>query len=622
MNYVFDIETNGLLKDVSNMWILITYDIDKGEYKRYLEGDMRWMKVFNTAKTLIGHNIINYDISVLSKLFDYKVPENVKIVDTLLLSQILDYRRFGDKGHSLKVWGESLDYPKGEFEDWSQYSEEMATYCERDVGLNHKVFEILRRELQEAKETTPLITTYVQAEHAVSKWCAEANTAGWPFNVDKAQELFEELQREMNKTYQALNSKLGLKIVAVDKKLGIVEPKKPKWTKEGKYDAHTARWFDVNPWSGVEVEDRIVDGPYSRITIEPLSLDSVTDVKIFLYRQGWVPTDWNYKMDEGTRKRNKTTPKITEDSLEFLGGDGKLYKDFLTVKARQSIVKTWLANVDDKGRLHGDCMVIGTPSMRSRHSIIVNVPSPDSAYGKQMRSLFKCKEGWKIVGCDSAGNQARGLAHYLGDETFIDTLLNGDIHQYNADILTSILKKMKVSHIVPRTAAKRVLYAFLFGASGGKLWSYIFNGEMNDEKGKKLKAGFIKAVPGFADLLGKLENIYGKTKQNGDGYIPSIAGNRVYVDSFHKLLVYLLQSAEKITCGAACMLMQEYLKAEKIPYQPLILYHDEFQVMVPEEHAARAVELGIKAFGEGPKLFGITIMDGSGSFGDTWLDTH
>jgi DNA polymerase-1 len=622
MNYVFDIETDGLLKDVSKMWIMIVYNIDTGKYTRYLEGDMQWVEVLNKAKTLIGHNIINYDLSVLSKLFNYKLPESVKVVDTLLLSQILDYRRFSDKGHSLKVWGEFLEYPKGAFEDWSQYSEEMGNYCQQDVSLNFRVFEILRKELQEIKDRTPLITTYIQAEHAVSKWCAEANTAGWPFNVEKAKELFEELQGEMDKTYMALNSKLGLKVVAVDKKLGIVEPKKPKWTKEGKYDAHTARWFDVDPWSGVEEEDRIVDGPYSRITIEPLSLDSVTDVKVFLYRHGWVPTDWNYKMNEETRKKVKTTPKITEDSLEFLGGDGKLYKDFLTVKARQSIVKTWLANVDGNDRLHGDCMIIGTPSMRSRHSIIVNVPSPESAYGKEMRSLFKCTPGWKIVGCDSAGNQARGLAHYLGDQDFINTLLHGDIHQYNADILTGILKKMKVAQVVPRSAAKRVLYAFLFGASGGKLWSYIFNGEMNDEKGRKLKAGFIKAVPGFADLLSKLENIYGKTKQNGDGYIPSIAGNRVYVDSFHKLLVYLLQSAEKITCGAACMLMQQYLKDEKIPYQPLILYHDEFQVMVPEGYAERAVQLGIKAFAEGPKLFGITIMDGSGSFGDTWLDTH
>jgi hypothetical protein len=259
--------------------------------------------------------------------------------------------------------------------------------------------------------------------------------------------------------------------------------------------------------------------------------------------------------------------------------------------------------------------------------------------------LFKCSPGWKIVGCDSAGNQARGLAHFLKDDKFTDILLNGDVHTFNADTLNRILRtrlyidwneywigqgvKADEKHTLEenlairrRNCAKRVLYAFLFGASGGKLWSYMFNGEMNDTKGNKVKKDFIAAVPGFKELLTELETTYGSTKKTGHGYIGSLANTRLYVDSFHKLLVYKLQATEKITCGAACMLVQQYLQEEEIPYQPLIMYHDEFQFMVPEEHAERAVELGIKAFQEGPKLFGVTIMDGSGSFGNTWLETH
>jgi DNA polymerase I-like protein with 3'-5' exonuclease and polymerase domains len=239
-----------------------------------------------------------------------------------------------------------------------------------------------------------------------------------------------------------------------------------------------------------------------------------------------------------------------------------------------------------------------------------------------MRELFSCKPGWKLVGCDSSGNQARGLAHYLNNATFIDTLLNGDIHQFNADILTEILKKdLKMNYVVPRANAKRILYAFLFGASGGKLWSYIF-GSHDDVKGKKLKSGFIKAVPGFKDLSEKLEKIYGNTKKKGDGYIPSLAGTRVYVDSFHKLLVYLLQSAEKITCGAACMLAMERLESAGIPYQPLIMMHDEIDFMVPEEFAEQAAEIGKQAFADGPKLFGVEIMDGSGKIGNDWYEIH
>jgi hypothetical protein len=622
MNYVFDIETDGLLKDVTQMWIMVVHDVSANKRMRFLQGDMHWVHLFNNARQVIGHNIIGYDLAVLKKLFNYELPKSVKVVDTLILSQVLDYRRFGNDGHGLKRWGEYLNFPKQEFEDWTHYSEQMGEYCDNDVSLNVKVLEILKKELIELSEKAPKVKDYIRVEHAVSKWCAEANLAGWPFDLEKAQILYDKLQAEMDKTYTALNSKLGLKVVAVDKKLGVVEAKKPKYKKDGSYDVHTARWFDVDPWSGFDPDDRVVDGEYCRITIEPLSLDSVTDVKVFLYRHGWVPTDWNFKADPITGKKEKTTPKITEDSLEFLGGDGKLYKDFLTVKARFGILTTWLKNVDENGNLHGDCMTIGTPSMRARHSIIVNVPSGDSPWGKEMRELFSCKPGWKLVGCDSSGNQARGLAHYLNDETFIDTLLNGDIHQFNADILTDILKKdLKMNHVVPRANAKRILYAFLFGASGGKLWSYIF-GSQDEAKGKKLKSGFIKAVPGFKDLSERLEKIYGNTKKKGDGYIPSLAGTRVYVDSFHKLLVYLLQSAEKITCGAACMLTMERLALEGIPYQPLIMMHDEIDFMVPEEYAERAAEIGKQAFADGPKLFGVEIMDGSGKIGRDWYEIH
>jgi DNA polymerase-1 len=621
MRLVFDIETNGLLNQCTKLWVLTAYDIDEDKMYVFKDGDMGWQDLFNKAKKAIGHNILGFDVFALKKLYNYEFPSTCELQDTLILSQVLNYKRFNNDGHSLGRWGESLNFPKYDFNDWSKLSQEMVDYCIQDTRLTAKVYDILIKEYKGVVEKSPMLRYYIRAEHAAAKWCAEASLKGWPFDMKAAKELYNKLESEMEKAYKALSSRLGTKCVAIDKKKGIVEYKQPKWTKKGFYDLHTANWFNVDPCSGYEGEERIVEGPYSRIEFEALSLDSVADVKVFLYRNGWQPTEWNFKVDDTTGKKVKSSPKISEDSLEFLGGDGKLYTEFLTAKSRYGILKTWIENTDDKGMLHGDCMVIGTPSMRSRHSIIVNVPSADSPWGKEMRSLFVCLPGWKLIGCDSAGNQARGLAHYLGDEKFIDTLLNGDIHQYNADTLTKVLLNMGVVFQVKRAQAKRILYAFLFGASGGKLWSYIF-GNIDDDQGKKLKSGFLKAVPGFKALLEKLENIYGKTSQFGDGYIPSLAGNRIYVDSFHKLLVYLLQSAEKITCASALMLTVETLNKENIPYIPCIFYHDEIDFMVPEEYAERAAQIGKQSFAEGPKLFGVTIMDGGAKIGNNWYDVH
>jgi len=659
--YVFDIEGNELLKKCTRMWVLRTKNLDTGEKQRFLEGDLNWKKVFDEATLVIGHNILGYDVPLLEKLFDYKFPKTCKMHDTLIMSRVLDYRRFGMRGHSLEVWGivkgfKKIDWrlraeelglckstdPKGA-EFW-QWHPEMDKYCERDVDLNELIYiEDLLPEFMNLKVLNPFIVPYMQAEHAATKWQTRAEWLGWPFDKEGAIKLFNRLDEEKTKIHNILYDRLGMKAVIVDRIPKSNPPeaqfKEPRWTKDGAYHSHTANWFDVEPVCGYDQEtidelneefggnltSRPIDGPYCRVQFEHLELTSSNDVKLFLYRNGWEPSEWNYKFNPETKKKEKTSPKIVEDDLELLGDDGKLYSDFLTISSRYNNLRTWIENVDDEGNLHGDSIVIGTPSMRTRHQIIVNVPSGDSPWGKEMRQLFTHPPGWKLIGADSSGNQARGLAHYLGDEEFIDIILNKDVHIYNATKLIGVLDDMGIEHnFTPesfRPKAKRILYAFLFGASGGKLWSYIF-GAQDKHKGNKLKKGFLKAVPGFSELIEKLENIYGSTSQSGYGYIPSIAGNRIYVDSFHKLLVYLLQAMEKATCAAALMLAVEKLEEEGIPYRPLIHYHDEIDYATPEEYAERAAEIGAWAFREGPKLFDVTIMDGNAKIGDNWYDIH
>jgi hypothetical protein len=654
-----DIEADDLLADVTTAWIIGFMDADTGEIKYWLDGDLGWIEEFDKIDVFIGHNEASYDFPVLEKLFKWKPKKGVKIQDTLILSQTLNYKRFNNDGHSLERWGEYLNAPKGDFKDfkhaegetkeqfWERVGERMLTYWKQDLHVTGKVHTHVWREYMAIREKTPAITQYLKAEVASAFWCARASLYGWPFDKAAAVPLFEKMEIELNKVREKLMPRLGKKVVAVDKKNGIVEHKTPKWVKSGAYALATANWFGINEFSGQD-EDRLIEGPYSRIEVRDLDIDSINDVKIFLFRNGWVPTEYNVKHvlneETGRIEKQKTSPKITEDSLECMEGDGKLYCDFLTTKSRHSILKSWLHNLDANNRLHGDCMVVGTPSMRARHSIIVNVPAAESVWGPEMRSLFTVEPGLKLIGADSAGNQARGLAHYLKSDEFTYQLINGDIHTFNANALDSVLKDMGISwdnylitkkgiqadeeHTLQenlakrkRASAKRILYAFLFGASGGKLWSYIFD-TIDDSKGKKLKSGFTKAVPGFKALLDRLETIFARTKQTGNGYIPGIAGNRIYCDSFHKLLVYLLQACEKATCAAALMLAVDRLEEANIWYQPCIFMHDEIDFLVKEEDAEAAAIIAKEAFRDGPKLFGIEIMDGEAKIGNNWLEVH
>jgi hypothetical protein len=366
-----------------------------------------------------------------------------------------------------------------------------------------------------------------------------------------------------------------------------------------------------------------VVGEYCRVSFPKRKLSSSEDVKNYLLEKGWIPSQYNWKTDEETGQRIQMSPKIIDIDLELLGPEGKLYKAYKMLVSRFGVVRGWLEHVDEEGNLHGSIKVIGTPSMRARHSIIANVPTPLKPYGKRMREIFICEDGWDIVGSDSSGNQARGMAFYLDNEEYTDVILNKDIHVYNAANMTKALKQMEIIRVIKRGESKRIGYAYTFGASGGKLWAYIFD-VPDGEKGNQFKKLYTAAVPNFEEFVEYLNNTWrnNKRKTKGYGYIISLSGNRVYAEKRHTLLVYLLQAAEAITCSAALARTVDILEERGIEYRPLIMYHDEFQLMVREKDSKIVAEIAAESFREAPKEFGIEIMDGASNIGKTWYETH
>src|SRR5210317_935671 len=129
MQLVFDIECDDLLLKATRMWILVAKDLNTGNVYKYREGDMGWKSLLDKAEAVIGHNICGYDLRILEKLFQYKLPKEVKVRDTLVLSRILNYRRFGYKGHSLEEWGSHFGYPKVKNEDWSKWDPIIEERC-------------------------------------------------------------------------------------------------------------------------------------------------------------------------------------------------------------------------------------------------------------------------------------------------------------------------------------------------------------------------------------------------------------------------------------------------------------------------------------------------------------
>jgi len=161
MTLVFDLETNGLLHDLTRIHCLAIYDSTTDTVETYNDEKNNRYSISEglgkllVADTIVGHNIIGFDIPCLGKLYNYFTPRN-RVIDTLLLSRLyhpniydIDHKHkwrhmplqlYGR--HSLESYGYRLGEYKGEFgktSDWSEWSQDMEDYCAQDVVVTKKL---------------------------------------------------------------------------------------------------------------------------------------------------------------------------------------------------------------------------------------------------------------------------------------------------------------------------------------------------------------------------------------------------------------------------------------------------------------------------------------------------
>ena len=157
---IFDIETNGLLEELTEIHCLSIHDTDTGETQSFNDQPGNFdlitgVQYLEEAECIVGHHILGFDIPAIQKVYSWFTPPRYKI-DTLLMSRLIhpnimeiDKKRqwqhmplqmYGK--HSLASYGYRLGEYKGEFgqtTDWSTWSEEMEEYCIQDVKVTTKL---------------------------------------------------------------------------------------------------------------------------------------------------------------------------------------------------------------------------------------------------------------------------------------------------------------------------------------------------------------------------------------------------------------------------------------------------------------------------------------------------
>jgi len=607
---LFDIETDGLYEKVATVWCMVTQDVDTNEVLCYSDYDDRLpnldigLAALHAADVLIGHNFINYDISVLGKLRGWSPLPHQRLLDTWIMSMVNRYRR--DHLHGLGGWGQHLESPKGKYDDWTKYTRNMLKYCIQDVALNVKVYHAVAQEANKISRRYPLYAKGLEVEMKFAQIEAEISHTGWRFDMPAAEALMLRLETRMAIIEQTLEPIIGARCIAID---GKSEFKTPIWTKSGNYAINTVKHFGYPIEAGLD--ERPLEGPYSRVEFVQGKLGTITVVRDYLYSIGWVPDEWN--TEKVGNKWINTTPKMSDTSLSILGEGGTMVSEYYTIRARKGILEGWIKAASVDGRLHGNMWTVGTPTFRCRHEVVANIPSVDAPYGPEMRSLLIAEEGCSLVGADSSGNQMRGLCHLLNNQGFTNEVINGDVHQRNADVLG-----------VSRKLAKPFLYAFLFGGGKGKL-GQILTGATNPKAGAKALEKFQDSIPGMKELKESLESQFEESSAafgERNAFIRGLDGRIVFTSSPHMVLNYALQTIEGITCKAAAVYMKEKLVANKIHHQFVLHMHDEFCLVVKDEDAEQVSELAVEAFTEAPKWFGIECMGGSSHIGKSYDKVH
>ena len=610
MRLTFDIETDGL--DATKIWCLVLEDIDTGKVFKYTDYSDKYhgpisigLNMLKNAELLVAHNGIGFDALQILKLTGVDLYDR-KFFDTWLASMVLNYKR-GHK-HGLAGWGEALGYRKLDFDNFEGgFSDEMMTYCIRDVQLNTVIFKHLMAEFTKVMEHNPAIKEGMRAEMEAAKFDAYCRYYGWQFDEDKANDTLSRIVSRM-KTIEATIEPLLDPIIRYKDK----EPKTPKYTKAGLYTTASARMLAEYLERPVSVNDTHVMAPgtpFQRKTVTPATMGNLDKVKDYLYSIGWEPDDWKMEKDSWGQWQKKS-PKLTTTSLEKLGEHGKIIDEWTTLRSRKGVLEGWLSSLKD-GRLHGRMWIVGTPTFRCRHEVIANLPAVTAAWGKELRELLVAEPGRKIVGADSSGNQFRSLAHYVNDEQLTRQILGGDIHQYNADIIGT-----------DRRTAKTWIYAFLFGAGPTKL-GQVLTGKKIVRAGNESIEKYGDAIPGLRKLKEQIEEIWKRTSVGRDeGYIPAIDGRKVYTPQPYQTLNYLLQSCEGVTTKCSVAYQIEKIREEGLDAQPRLYYHDEVAWSVADKDAERVLEILVESFAEGPKRVGVEIMAGEGVIGDSYADVH
>ena len=416
----------------------------------------------------------------------------------------------------------------------------------------------------------PPLPDFVTLEHQVAQILTEQEHHGWYFDEPKSYELESSLRTEMEELTRLLRGQHTY-IAGT-----LFTPKR---------DNRTLGYVE-----GCEIQ-RLRE-------LNPTSRDHIAWVLTTHY--GWKPSSIS----------SNGKPVVDEIVLKEIGTDIALnFLRCLELKKALGMisegVNAWQRLCTTSSRIHHHCSVAtNTFRCASRKPNLQQVPADE-----RFRELFTASPNMVMVGADLAGIELRVLSHYLArydGGRYADIVLNGDIHQVNAD-------KIGIS----RRAVKTVTYAFLYGAGDAKIGLSVdkqLSPNKARAKGKEVRAAFVAAIPGLSELLQAVK------KRSATGSIMAIDGRKIYVDSQHKSLNYLIQGSSASIAKRWLLITHENLPPTA---HQLAFIHDELQYECKKEDVEDLKFLLEVSAAQAGEYYSLRIpIAADAKSGATWAEVH
>ncbi len=479
----------------------------------------RYLKPLLEEKGIIGHNL-KFDIKFLKSNFDI-FPEIV--FDTMIASQLLSEdpqkERHSLSAVSYRIANNKVDKTQQK-SAWGleKLSDEQLEYAAKDIQALRDIFPFLRKELN-ALPSPHKATGKIHKTFGLDNAVAAVEMGFVPF--------------------LALMELVGVPIDEEHLKL-LYKEKSSKYQRDY---IEFVRKYGVDPFSPQKVAY-------------------------------WI-----------TNKLGLKLPKTQKGSLSSQDSALKPYMDKPEIKKLLEIRKEKklldklkeLKEHSKEGRIYGEFKQIGAPTgrMASLKPNLQNIP-------RELRFLFKAKEGKKLIVADYSQIELRIAAEYVNEETMINAFKEDkDLHRYTASLILE--KDYDAVTKEERQMAKAINFGLIYGISPRSLMQYAksnYGIEMTQKEAERFHSRFFEVYKGFKQWHEKVKKEF---EEHRKLTVYSLLGRRMIVSRFTDAVNYPIQATGSDILKMAVVFFGRYTKGKNAFIVNLV--HDEIVVETKEEIA-------------------------------------